>query len=72
MHRFTLLVTTMAVALAALLAAPTSAHAQAPVLRPMPERLVVLGFTAGQLNPLRLTLQEKGLIDAEWLPTLSA
>jgi hypothetical protein len=65
MHRITTLLTTLVACAAALLAGPAPATAELAATYPMPERLVVLGFTAGQVGPLRATLIEKDLIDEE-------
>ncbi|MFG0275220.1 MAG: hypothetical protein ACF8QF_09200 [Phycisphaerales bacterium] len=65
MHRITTLLTTLVACAAAALAGPAPATAATDATFAMPERLVVLGFTAGQLDPLRATLIEKNLIDEE-------
>jgi len=63
MHRMTLLLSTIALAWAALVAGPAPAAAQNEFVIEQPERVVVFGFTAGQLEPYRQTLIEKGLMN---------
>lgn len=63
MHRMTLLLSTLALAWAAFVAGPAPASAQNEFVFEQPERVVVFGFTAGQLEPYRQTLIEKGLMN---------